>query len=62
MDEEIYEWLDKYRDAFGDGFPTYQVMRGRTDEEGIAIIKQCLEEKKDVYELGIVTLDEDVDY
>ena len=62
MNEELNKWMDEYLDTFGEGFPTYQIMRGRTDEEGIAIIKRCLAEKKDVYELGIVTLDEEVEY
>lgn len=62
MNDGLFEWMNKYFKAFGEGFPTYQIMRGRSDEEGIAIIKQCLEEKKDVYELGLATLDEDTYY
>lgn len=59
---EIDEYLKKYIDAFGEGFPMYQLGRTRTESEIIGIIKKCLEEKKDAYELGLVTDDEDIEY
>ena len=54
--------LDQYINMFGEGFPMYQLGRGRTEEEIIDIIDRCLKEKKDAYELGLVTDEEDVFY
>jgi len=51
------EWLNKYADAFDDGFPMYQIGRTRTEDEVIDIIKECLSKKKDAYELGYCTDD-----
>lgn len=55
------EYLAKYIEAFDDGFPMYQLGRGRTDDEIVEIIKRCLKAGKDAYELGLVELD-DVEY
>lgn len=56
------EWMEKYIDAFGEGFPMYQVGRGRTEEETIKIIRECIEKKKDAYELGYATDDNEIFY
>ena len=58
----IDEYLQKYADTFGEGFPMYQLGRTRSDEEIIAIIEKCLNENKTAYELNLVTDDEDIDY
>lgn len=55
MDEK----LDAYTEKFGDGFPMMPLAWGRTDEEVIKIIDDCLEKGKDVYELGYVEDDGD---
>lgn len=55
-------YLEKYAKAFEDGFPMYQVGRGRNEEEVIEIIKRCLKVKKDVYELGLAVDDDEVEY
>lgn len=62
MSEEIDIWMGKYFEAFGEGFPTFQLLRSRTDEEGIELIKQCLDAGKDAYALGLVTDDPEVVY
>lgn len=54
--------MEQYAKAFGDGFPMYQLGRGRTDEEIIEIIDRCLKEGKDAYDLGLVSDDEDIEY
>ena len=59
MNEELSSHLRRYEDTFGGGFPTIPLMRGRTEKEIIAIIERCIEEKKDVYDLGYVNLDDD---
>lgn len=52
----------QYYERFGESVPAYQIFRGRTDAEVDAIVRECLEKGKDVYELGYCTLDEDVEY
>lgn len=56
------KYLDKYYEKFGEALPTYQIARTRTEDEVIAIIKECISKGKDVYELGYCTLDDDVQY
>lgn len=56
------ELLEKYREMFGENLPTYQICRGRTDEEVNVILRECIAKNKDVYDLGYCTLDEDVMY
>lgn len=57
--QELLNALNQYENFFGNGFPTIPLMRGRTEKEIIAIIERCIEEEKDVYELGYVNLDDD---
>lgn len=59
---DVDEYLKKYLDAFGEGFPMYQLGRDRTDEEIIEIIKECIESGKDAYAMGLITDDEDILY
>ena len=56
------ELLNRYAEAFGDGFPMFQLGRGRSESEIMDIIKHCLDEGKDAYKLGLVTDDPDVVY
>ena len=56
--QELLEALNRYENAFGDSFPTIPLMRGRTEKEVIAIMERCIEEKKDVYDLGYINLDD----
>lgn len=58
MDEK----LDAYADKFGDGFPMIPLAWGRTEEEIIDIIDNCLKNGKDVFEMGYVDDDNDVMY
>lgn len=60
--EEVMKKMDEYCERFGDGFPTIPLAWGRSDEEIIEIIDKCLEEGKDVYELGYVEDDLDIQY
>lgn len=59
MDMELFE---EYAKRFGDGFPMIPLGFGRTTEEVEAIIKRCLKEGKDAYELGLVEDDDEVIY
>lgn len=58
MDEKLQEYANK----FGEGFPMMPVAWGRTEEEVIRIIDECIVKDKDAYELGYVEEDEDVIY
>lgn len=53
--------LGEYEGAFGDGFPTF-MFGSYSEEEIIAIIDKCIKAKKDVYDLGYLTLDENIQY
>lgn len=57
MSEQLLNALDRYYDAFGDSFPTTS-MCGYKEEELIEIINKCILKKKDVYDLGYLSLDE----
>ncbi len=62
MSIELRDLMKKYGKVFGDGFPTIPLAWAYKDDELCDIIKKCLEEKKDAYELGYVTTDEGVIY
>ena len=53
------KYLEMYVEKFEEGFPMYQLGRGRSDDEIIEIIKKCLEAGKTVYELGLLKEDDD---
>ena len=54
--------MEEYSKMFDDGFPTIPLAWGRTEKELIAIIDDCLKKKKDVYELGYVKDNSNMDY
>jgi len=55
--EECLKSLKQYNDMFEGGFPTIPLALSRTDKEIIEIIDRCISEKKDVYDLGYLSLD-----
>lgn len=54
-------WLKKYAEKFDDGFPMIPLGWGRTEEEIIELIKNCISNNKNAYEMGLVK-EEDVEY
>lgn len=62
MPEELVKAMDDYENAFGDDFPTVPLAISRPPEEVISIIRECLKKKKDVYESGYLSLDENIMY
>lgn len=56
------EYLMRYLAKFGEGFPMYQLGRGRSNEEIIEMIKDCLELNMDVYEAGLLSDPEEEEY
>lgn len=61
MNDKLFEALDEYNAKFGDGFPMYQ-MSGEPPEKIIEIIKDCIEQEKDVYTLGYLSEDDNLLY
>lgn len=49
---EFQKVFKEYANTFGDNFPMYQLGRDRSEDEVVEMIKRCLDEGKDVYELG----------
>ena len=62
MDEKLDALMMEYAKRFGEGFPSFQLLRSRTTEEGIEIVQRCLDEGKTAYDLGLLEDDPDVKY
>lgn len=62
MPEELLKAIKEYEQVFEDGFPTIPLVTSKPTEEVIAIIRECFEKKKDVYDLGYLTLDDGIMY
>ncbi|MDR1773337.1 MAG: hypothetical protein LBR30_00450 [Clostridioides sp.] len=60
--KEIDTALDLYYEIFDDSFPSIPLRWTYSDEEVIEIIKKCIAENKDVYDMGYLTLDDDIMY
>lgn len=63
MTDELEKMLEEYDKHFS-SFPTIPLLRTYSAEENIKIIKRCLAENKDVYELGYLpdpSLPENID-
>ena len=58
MDEELKKAYDEYKKKFKDEFPTVPLAERMEDEEIIEVINECIEENKDVYDLGYLSLDD----
>lgn len=56
----LEQYLEEYYERFGEGFPMYQLGRGNSEADVAKIVRRCLNEGKDAYELGLV--DEDAIY
>lgn len=62
MSKALEKALELYYVKFNDSFPTVPLMAGRSDDEVIKIIKECVDKEKDVYDLGYLKLDDDILY
>lgn len=56
MSEQVLNALNRYYDTFDDSFPM-AAMSGYEESEVIEIIDKCISEKKDVYDLGYLSVD-----
>ena len=57
-DDGLIRAMKSYYRAFGDTFPSYP----NPPENAVEIIRDCLQKKKDVYELGYLSLDDNIIY
>lgn len=48
--------LNLYEKTFDDSFPTIPLMMENSDEKVIEIITNCISNKKDVYDMGYLSL------
>ncbi|MGF6375346.1 hypothetical protein M2140_000380 [Clostridiales Family XIII bacterium PM5-7] len=53
--------IDLYYNTFIDSFPMFPMM-GVPQNEVVEIINKCILEKKDIYDLGYLTLDDGIMY
>ena len=58
---ELEKALESYENTFDDSFPMFPMM-GKEQDEVVGIINKCIEEKKDVYDMGYLSLNDDVIY
>lgn len=58
---ELNKALEIYEQTFGDSFPMIPLM-GKKPSEVVDIINKCVSEKKDVYDMGYLSLNHDVIY
>jgi len=56
MSEELEKALELYEQTFDDSFPTIPFM-GTEEKEVIRIIQECVDAKKDVYDMNHLSLD-----
>lgn len=59
--EELKMKMDEYESLFNDSFPTFCFMH-LSPEGMIEVIDRCLNAEKDVYEMGILQDDHEVNY
>lgn len=52
---------ERYKLLFNDYFPTFQLSY-LSPEEMVDMINECVEKKQNVYQLGYLTLEDDVVY
>lgn len=59
--DKLNDALMRYEKTFDDSFPMFS-MRGASPDEVLEIISKCISEKKDVYDMGYLSLNEDTVY
>lgn len=58
---ELDKALELYEQTFDDSFPMFSMMTKPPDEV-VEIINKCVSEKKDVYDMGYLSLNSDTMY
>lgn len=60
--DQLDALMIEYARRFKEGFPSFQLLRGLTDDEAIETVQRCLDAGKTAYDLGLLTDGEDVEY
>lgn len=60
--KELDKALELYEKTFDDSFPTIPLLMDKSKTEVVKIINKCISEGKDVYDLGYLSLDNDIIY
>lgn len=61
MFENEKEAVKAYNEKFEDAFPSIPLL-SRPEKEVIEIVESCINNNKDVYEMGYLKLDDDIIY
>lgn len=61
MFKNEWEAVKEYNKVFPGGFPSIPLCH-KPEKEVIEIIENCIKEKKDVYKMGYLKLDNDIKY
>lgn len=59
--KNLDEVLNAYEETFDDSFPMFPMM-GTPPNKIIDMINECISQKKDVYDMGYLSLDGEVKY
>lgn len=54
---KLNEALGIYKQTFDDSFPTIPLLMENSDDKVVEMINKCIDEHKDVYDMGYLNLD-----
>lgn len=60
--KELDKALELYETTFDDSFPTIPLLMDKSKAEVMEIINKCVSAGKDVYDMGYLSLDDDIIY
>lgn len=60
--DELDKALKLYEQTFGEAFPMFPMRTTTTTNEVVDIINKCIDNNKDVYDMGYLSLNADVIY
>lgn len=59
--KNLDEALKAYEETFNDSFPLFPMM-GTPPNKVVDMINQCISQKKDIYDMGYLSLDGEIKY
>ena len=62
MNDALLNAFDLYEKELGESFPVIPLALSRSEKEILDIINECVESGKTVYDLGLCSLDTDIQY
>ncbi len=60
--KKLLDALERYENKLNDDFPTIPLAECHTESEVLAMIEECIKEKKTVEEMGYISSDCDIIY